>query len=66
MAPLAPEQIALIAEHGRDVVAVLDESHRVIFSSSSLQAQLGFPPFDAAQADLAWRRLLSFFSQHLR
>ena len=25
----------------------------------------GFPPYDAATADLAWSRLLTFFSQHL-
>ena len=41
MLRLAPEQNALIAEHGRDVIAVLDEAHRIQFVSPAIQRQLG-------------------------
>jgi carboxymethylenebutenolidase len=30
------------------------------------QAKLGFPPYDASQADLAWSRLFGFFTKHLK
>ncbi|KAJ8600281.1 hypothetical protein CTAYLR_000657 [Chrysophaeum taylorii] len=29
------------------------------------EAKMGFPPFDRAQADLAWSRLFEFFNTHL-
>ena len=41
MSRLAPEQTALIAAHGRDVIAVLDEAHRVQFVSPAIRSQLG-------------------------
>ena len=42
MAGLAPEQNELIANHGRDLIVVLDEHHRVLFSSPALEEMLGF------------------------
>ena len=42
MASLTPEQIALIAEYGRDLILVLDEGHQILFTSPALQRQLGY------------------------
>ena len=45
--------------------AFMNESHSPFDSFDARTDALGFPPYDAAQADLAWGRLLAFFKTHL-
>ena len=42
MSKLGPEQSALIAEYGRDAILVLDEDHRILFTSPAFDGQLFF------------------------
>jgi dienelactone hydrolase len=35
-------------------------------SFAERKEKMGFPPFDAAQAELAWGRLATFFDAHLK
>jgi diguanylate cyclase (GGDEF)-like protein/PAS domain S-box-containing protein len=52
MAGLAPEQIELIAKHGRDLIMVLDEFHCVRFASPALGEMLGLGPESVAGKQL--------------
>lgn len=46
--------------------AFMNESPAPFASFEARQQEMGFPPYDQAQAELAWGRMLAFFGTHLK
>ena len=46
--------------------AFMNESPAPFASFEERKEKMGFPPYDAEQAELAWTRLFEFFGKHLK